>query len=276
VGELIQTIGDTFSYLDWRSIFDILLIAFIFYWLLLLVRGTTAMALLRGIVILLLFGFILSNVFQLTVLGWLLRNSFAALLIAVPILFQPELRRVLEKVGRAGFRGLISPPILDSSVDVLSKAAVQLSQQRHGALMVLERETGLQEYIDTGIQVDATISIELVLGVFLPKSPLHDGAVIIRGNRVIAAGCVLPLSVIPKLGSDLGTRHRAAIGITEGTDAISVVVSEETGSISVASNGRIVRHLDEARLHRLLTNLGSVSSAQALALWRKNRQRVQQ
>ena len=259
MSDLVQIAWMTLSRFDFRSFLDIVIIAAIFYWLLLLLRGTTAMSLLRGIVIVLLFSFSLSSVFQLTMVGWLLRNSFPALLIAIPILFQPELRRALERVGRTGFRGWVGPSDMDAMIARITEACRSLSQLRYGALMVLERDTGLQDYIDTGIDVDATASTELLVGLFFPNSPLHDGAVILRQNRVVAAGCVLPLSDNFQADSHLGTRHRAAIGITERTDAVSVVVSGETGAMSVAADGRLIRDLDDARLSRVLTTLCSPS-----------------
>jgi len=261
MSDLVQVVWMTLNRFGFRSFLDVLIIAAIFYWLLLLLRGTTAMSLLRGIVIVLLFSFILSSVFQLTMVGWLLRNSFPALLIAIPILFQPELRRALERVGRTGFRGWVGASETDTMIGMVSEACCSLSQLRYGALMVLERDTGLQDYIDTGIDVDATASSELLVSIFFPNSPLHDGAVILRQNRVVAAGCVLPLSDNFQADSHLGTRHRAAIGISERTDAISVVVSGETGIISVAANGRFIRDLDESRLRRVLANLCNPSSS---------------
>ncbi|MBI2303725.1 MAG: TIGR00159 family protein [Chloroflexi bacterium] len=253
LSETVANILDRFDPV--RGTLDILIIGAIFYWLLLILRGTTAMSLVRGLVIILLVGFLLSNLLQLTMLGWLLRNSLTALLVGVPIVFQPELRRALERVGRAGWKELISPQEWTATIDTVARACQTLSEKHYGGLMVLERDTGLQDYIDTGIPMDAMPSPELLVGIFYPNAPLHDGAAVLRSNRVVAAGCVLPLSNDIAGGTLLGMRHRAAVGITEQTDAISVIVSEETGTISVAVNGRLVRHLDEARLRRLLTNL---------------------
>jgi diadenylate cyclase len=169
-------------------------------------------------------------------------------------LFQPELRRALEQIGRAG--GLLPhSPALSSSahvVDVIAIAARRLSERRWGALIVLERDTGLGEYVETGVPIDGTLSVELVLNVFFPNSPLHDGAVIVRGERLGAAGCVLPLADVHASPVHYGTRHRAAIGITEVADAIAVVVSEETGRISIANNGHLVSNLDEGKLRKVL------------------------
>ena len=267
---VVEFAETTLSRLDARSVLDVLIIALIFYGLLVLLRGTSAMSLVRGIIILLLLGFILSNVFQLTMLNWLLRNSLTALLIGIPILFQPELRRALERIGRTGFRALATESSLGKTINTIADVSSRLSERRYGALMVLERETGLQDFIDTGVMLDAVPSAELLMGLFYPNSPLHDGAVVLRAERILAAGCVLPLSDNSLPGSQLGTRHRAALGITERTDAISVVVSEETGAISVATNGRMVSRLDEQRLRRILGALCGVETPpQPFAYWRR-------
>jgi diadenylate cyclase len=261
--DLLDAIGENLGRLDVRSVVDIILIAGIFYWLLLLLRGTTAMAVLRGIAIVLIGAFVLARALDLRVLNFLLRNSLIILLIAIPIVFQPELRRALERVGRTGRRAWLGRPSYDVAIDAVTEAAASLSQRRHGALMVLERETGLEDFIDTGVRVDAAPSAELLEGMFFPNSPLHDGAVILRENRVVAAACTLPLaedSGRAYMGGHMGTRHRAALGITQDTDAVSVVVSEETGQICLASEGRMLYRLDEGRLRaNLLSILGEPS-----------------
>ena len=254
MADLWESIRDILHRVGPGSAVDILLIALIFYWVLLLLRGTTAMTLLRGAAFLLIAAVVLARIFDLQVLNFIIRNSFIGLLIAVPIIFQPEIRRALERLGRTGLRAWLRRPRYQEVIDAVSGAVLSLAQQRHGALIVLERETGLEDYIDTGIRVDAAPSPELLEGIFYPNSPLHDGAVILREDRVVAAGCTLPLSD-NSLGGHLGTRHRAAVGITQGTDAVSVVVSEQTGQISVASNGRIIPRLDEARLRATLATL---------------------
>ncbi len=254
MGDLWSSISDTFSRLGPGSVVDILLIALLFYWVLLLLRGTTAMTLLRGVAFLLIAAVVLARIFDLRVLNFIIRNSFIGVLIAVPIIFQPEIRRALERLGRTGLRAWLRRPPYEEAIEAVSRAALGLARQRHGALIVLERETGLEDYIVTGIRVDAAPSAELLEGIFYPNSPLHDGAVIVREDRVVAAGCTLPLSD-NYWGNQLGTRHRAGVGITEGTDAVSVVVSEETGQISLASNGRLIPRLDEARLRATLTSL---------------------
>jgi len=233
---------------------DITLVALTFYGLLLLMRGTQAVSLLRGVIVLVLSAFLISNVFRLTAFNWLIRSMLPALLVVIPVVLQPELRRVLERVGRAG--GLVSwtgrDVATERTIDSIAVAARWLSERRHGALIVFERETGLQEYVDRGVIVDAAVSPELLTTIFFPNTALHDGAAIIRGDRLSAAACVLPLTESMVVDSRLGTRHRAALGVTEQTDAVTVVVSEESGIISVAYNGRMVRHLDERRLKKIL------------------------
>ena len=254
MGGLINRIEDALGQFGPASVVDILIISGIIYLVLLLMRGTTAVYLARGIVILLAMAFFLVRLFELTVLDWLVRNSFPALLIAIPIIFQPEIRRFLARVGRTGRLGRVLFPAYDSVIDVVTEVAENLSERRHGALMVLERETGLEDYADTGVRLDATPSVELVEGLFYPNSPLHDGALILRGDRVVAAGCTLPLSERAERGH-IGTRHRAALGVSERTDAVAVVVSEETGDISVAANGRMISRLEKARLRGILRSL---------------------
>ncbi len=235
------------------SLVDILSITVLIYLALLLLKGTTGMSLVRGILIVVIAAVILSQALGLTVLDWLLRNSFPALLIGVPIIFQSEIRRFLERVGRTGRWPWPGRALYESVVDCIADSAVILSDKRHGAIVVVERETGLEDYIDTGIKVDAVCSTKLLLSIFYPNSALHDGAVIVRDDRVVAAGATLPLS--ERMDGPHGTRHRAAMGITERTDAVSVVVSEETGEISIAANGRVISSLDGPRLRAILRSL---------------------
>jgi diadenylate cyclase len=214
------------------------------------------MTVLRGTIIIVLVVFFLARVLDLTLLDWLLRNGWPALLVAIPVIFQSEIRRALERVGRAGHWAALGNADYEALIDIVVEACERLSQDRHGALIVLERDTGLEDYIDTGRRVDAMLSTELVESIFYPNSPLHDGALVVRGNRVAAAGCTLPLSGSGNnTGGHLGTRHRAAVGITEVTDALAIVVSEETGQISVASSGRMISRLDASRLRALLFSL---------------------
>lgn len=258
MAELRLALLTVLGQLDLRSLADILIIAFIIYWVLLLLRGTTAMAVVRGIVALLLLGWVLSSVFQLTMLGWLLRSSLPAMLIILPILFQPELRRVLERIG-SGLRSFAGNKAADGMIEAaeqIVRACQTMSERRYGALIVLERDTGLQDIADTGIPVDALPTAELLVGMFFPNSPLHDGALIVRRGRVVAARCTLPLSETARLPQlRMGMRHRAALGIAERTDAVAVVVSEETGRVSVAANGRLITPLEEHSLRSVLLGL---------------------
>jgi diadenylate cyclase len=256
--------------LDWTAVIDILLVSAIFYVLLTLIQGTQAVQLLRGIVIIVVITVVITSVFQLTAFSWLIRNSLPALLVAIPVVFQPELRRLLERLGRSpgGFLSLRSQEtVLSQVTQTISQACSQLSVARHGALIVLERETGLQDIIETGVNLNASVTQELLSTIFFPNTALHDGAVIIRQDRIVAAGCVLPLSTVEGGDRHLGTRHRAALGVTEGSDAIAVVVSEETGIISIAHNGRMIRRLDEKRLARVLAAFYRAELADTLPGW---------
>ena len=253
------------------NLLDILIVALLFWWLLDVIRGTRAVQLLRGVIVLLVAALAIGSILPLQTLRWLLRNAVQpALFVAIPVLFQPELRRALEALGRTG--DLLSRrPFANHSgteaatVNLLVRAAVQLSQRQTGALIVIERNTGLQEYADRGVIVDARLSVVLLLNIFFPNAPLHDMAVIIRAGRILAVNVVLPLSENILGSTRYGTRHRAALGISEQSDALALVVSEETGGISVANNGRIVRHLNEARLRRLLAELLNVPLEEVVA-----------
>ena len=259
-----------FSRLTWVSVLDILLVAAVFYGLLELVQGTQAIQLLRGVILVILVTVGLVSVLPLTAFQWLAVNSIPALLVAIPVIFQPELRRAFERLGRTGqFLSRITNEELAAQVIAeIGLACRRMSARRHGALIVLERETGLQEYIDTGVIIEAKVSSQLLETIFFPSTALHDGAVIIRGDRVVAAACVLPLtdSVLP--GGHLGTRHRAGVGVTEQSDAIAVIVSEETGITSVAYNGRMIRRLDERRLTKILEAFYSIRGEESRAFQR--------
>ncbi len=247
------------------NVLDILIVAGLIWLLLDVVQGTRAVQLLRGIGVLVVFVLVASSTVPLLTLNWLLTNVLRpALFIAIPVLFQPELRRALESLGRTG--GLLArrpfgaQPVANvATINVLVRAAQQLSQNQTGALLVIERNTGLQEYAERGVLVDARLSALLLLNIFFVNSPLHDMAVIIRDGRILAANVVLPLSENMLGAARYGTRHRAALGVSEQSDAIALVVSEETGSISVATNGRMVRHLNELRLRKLLADLLNVT-----------------
>ncbi len=245
-----------FSRLDFGDFVDILLVALVFYWILRLIQGTQAVQLLRGILILSVLAAIAASALNtLTAFSWLINKALPALLVAIPIIFQPELRRALERLGRTG--GLLASSRqntqVETAIEAVCKAVVTLSQAQHGALIVFERETGLKNYIETGVKLDAIVTPDLLITIFFPNTTLHDGSVIIRDDRIVAAAAVLPLGGGMIANTELlGTRHRAALGITEGADAIAVVVSEETGSISVAHDGQLYRDLDKKRLEQLL------------------------
>lgn len=244
------------------SAIDVLLIAAVIFSTLRLLSGTRAMTQLRGALSLLLVAVVLGRLFGLTVVNFFVDNSLTALLIGAAVVFQPEIRRALDRLGRTGLRGWLSPRTHSEVIDSVVKAAGRMSEERHGGLFVLERQTGLQDVIETGVPVDARVSPELLAGIFFPNSPLHDMAVVLRDERVVAAGCVLPLASELREGQrTLGTRHRAAIGITEQTDALSVVVSEETGGISVALGGKLTDVGDERRLRAVLEWLLEPSAA---------------
>jgi diadenylate cyclase len=254
-------LGWLFSRLgDLRSILDILAVTLIIYWLLWVAQGTRATQLIRGVIILLAMVYFLATSLDLTTLNWLLSNSWPALVIAIPVIFQPEIRRALEQLGHTGTWLRTPFPAgteedIERMVDEIVRACAQLSRQRFGALIVIERETGLQDYADKGVPLDAALTRQLLINIFFPNSPLHDASVIVRGDRIVAASVVLPLTDNVSAMGQLGTRHRAAIGITEESDALAVVVSEETGQIAVAHNGRLIRNLDQDRLRRVLRSL---------------------
>lgn len=243
--------------LDLISAIDILLVTLVFFLILSLIQGTQAVQLLRGILILSVLAIIVVSALRsLTAFSWLVDRALPALLVAIPVIFQPELRRALDRVGSTG-RILVSPrqnTLVEKAIIAVSDAVVPMSQLRHGALIVFERNTGLREYIETGVALNASTTPDLLMTIFYPGTTLHDGAVIIRGDQIVAAAAVLPLGGDSATSRQfwLGTRHRAAIGITQLTDAIAVVVSEESGIISVAHNGQLIRGVDKKRLEQIL------------------------
>ncbi|HUT21626.1 MAG TPA: diadenylate cyclase CdaA [Anaerolineae bacterium] len=240
---------------EW-SVLDILLVTFTFYWVLRLIRGTQAVQLLRGTVILVLAMALAASLLPFRAFGWLVENALPALLVAIPVIFQPELRRALERLGRTGaYLTTTREPSTADVIEQVSTASTRLSDRRHGALIVVERTTGLEEYTETGIKLDSQVTVELLLTIFYPNTALHDGAVVIRSGRIVAAACVLPLAGGTISDRQMGLRHRASIGVTEQTDAVAVVISEETGIISVAHNGRMIRRLDGKRLRQTLQAL---------------------
>ncbi|MGI6215960.1 MAG: diadenylate cyclase CdaA, partial [Christensenellales bacterium] len=221
---------------------DIIIVAYIIYKLLMLTHGTRALQVLKGFLLLVVASW-LSSLFSLTTLHWLLMLVLNNGAIVLMILFQPEFRQALERIGRGARidRSQSTQTQEEKLVNNIAQSLLSLSKRRIGALIVFERQTSLKDYIDTGIMVDALVSGELFVNIFEPNTPLHDGAAIVRGNRIAAAACVLKLSEETNLPKDLGTRHRAGIGVSEGTDAIVIIVSEETGIISMAKGGKLTR-----------------------------------
>jgi diadenylate cyclase len=249
----MSNISYALSRLDAVGLIDIALVAAIVYAGLFVIRGTPAVQLLRGLLVIIAVAGVLTSILHLTAFNWLIRNTLPALFVAIPVIFQPELRRALERLGRAGpWLERLSAGDQQHVIGQIAKAVDALSRQQIGALIVLEQKTGLRQYIDTGVAIDGLVSSELLETIFNKNSALHDAAVIIRADHIVAAGCVLPLTAHEFPDRQYGTRHSAAIGVTEQTDAISVVVSEETGSISIARNGRMVHNLDQARLSKIL------------------------
>lgn len=253
------------------SILDITLVAYVLYRLFILIRGTRAVQLINGIFVLLLAN-AASRILDLHTLKWLLDQAIFTAAVALPVVFQPELRRALETLGRGRFIPTVGVSDLGAEdvgrlLDQVVKSADILARNKTGALMVLERETKLGEIIDSGIRIEGFVSWELLTNIFVENTPLHDGAVIIRGNRLMAAACWLPLAEATVLVHELGTRHRSAVGVTEHSDAVAVVVSEETGTISVAHGGKLIRDLDEKALRELLTALLVPKPAPARIFW---------
>lgn len=237
---------------------DIAIVAYVFYRGILLIRGTRAVHLIRGLAVLFALTAV-SGRLQLETTYWLLQKVQLALAVAIPIVFQPELRRALEQVGRGRFfpSSLVNMEAgaVTQLVDEVVRAATILSRKRHGAIIVLERDTGLNDVAETGIKVDGLVTAEFLVNIFTPNTPLHDGAVIVRGNRVLAAACFLPFAEAHEMGTEFGSRHRAAVGITEHSDALALVVSEETGIVSLANGGKLIRQLDEQTLRETLQTL---------------------
>ena len=243
IERLIATIG-------FSDILQIIIVAVLIYQVYRLIRDTRALALSKGILVLLV-ATLISRLLNFHVINWLLQTSITVVLVALPVVFQPELRRALEKLGRmplvAGGDSLRREETL-KTIRELSGAVGTLSKNSIGALIVLEREIGLSDYIETGIEIEVKVSSALLINIFIPNTPLHDGAVIVRGDRIMAAGCLLPLSETDRISKELGTRHRAGIGMSEQSDALVIIVSEETGGISLSSGGVLIRLSDNKEL----------------------------
>lgn len=252
------------------SVLDIAIVAYVFYRIFLLIRGTRAVQLIKGI-ILLLIAFTITDWLELPTINWLLEKATLGLVVAIPVVFQPELRRALEQLGRGQlFRNplqFLQSEDISAVIKEVVKSLGVMARNHIGAIIVFQRQTGLKEVIETGTEIDAALSSSLLVNLFIPKTPLHDGAVIIAGNRVVAAGCFLPLSDNPNLGPELGTRHRAALGMSEQSDAVILVVSEETGTVSLANGGKLIRDLDEKTLEEMLNTLLQPEREQGFGFW---------
>lgn len=258
INDLAANLVFIFERLNWLSVVDLLLVTSIFFIILQLLRDTQAMVLLRGALLLIALISLLNSLELLPAFSWLVTTTLPALVVAIPVIFAPEIRRALERIGRAGF---FTTPAWQKSnaqetIAAVVTAAMRLSDRRHGALIVLQRRDALEEYVQTGVHLDARVTPELLLQIFYPNTPLHDGAAILSGSHLVAASCVMPLSASGVLTRSperqMGLRHRAALGISEVSDAVAVVVSEETGSISIVHGGRMIRRLDSTRLENIL------------------------
>ncbi len=258
INSLVNDIIFVFERLNWLNLVDLILVTLVFFALLQLIRDTQAMVLLRGALLIVVLFSLLTSLEVLPAFSWLVKNTLPALLLAVPVIFAPEIRRTLERLGRAG--SIIPSGLATSStpkaISAIVSAVGQLSERRHGALIVIQRLDNLDEFVRTGVKLNALVTPELLLQVFYPNTPLHDGAVIISGSQMIAAACVMPLSSSGVLthspDRQMGLRHRASLGISEVSDAVAVVVSEETGNITVVHGGRMIRRLDLERLENVL------------------------
>lgn len=258
-----------------RTIIDISIVTWVVYRLIVLVRETRAWQLIKGILFILL-ATELSKLLGFKTINFMLQSTLSVLALGAIILFQPELRRALEKIGRSRFKDIFGYDEANSQIQITAlieeivKACTELSAKYTGALIVIERDTKIGEIINTGTQLDSNVSSELICNIFVPDTPLHDGAVIIRGNRIKAAACFLPLTDNPNLSKELGTRHRAALGITEVSDSIAVVVSEESGKISFALNGGLTRNLTSDTLRKALNKnlLDNTTNSKKIGIWR--------
>ncbi|MGZ6317587.1 MAG: diadenylate cyclase CdaA [Anaerolineales bacterium] len=275
MAELLNNLLFIFQRLNWLSVIDILMVTMIFFSLMYWLRDTQAMVLLRGVILIVVALILVTSLVDLPAFSWLVRNSVPAMLLAIPVIFAPEIRRALERIGRAGT--IISrfntagATDVQQSVHAVVTAAARLSARQHGALIIMQRFDNLDEYIESGVRMNAVVTPEVLLQIFYPNTPLHDGAAILLGNRIVAAACVMPLSSSGILhrspDRQMGLRHRAALGISEESDAIAVVVSEETGAISIAHAGRMIRRIDPERLENILLAFFRPSAQQRSSRW---------
>lgn len=268
-----------FQRVNWLSVLDILLVTLIFFAVLYSLRDTQAMVLLRGVIFLVVMLVLFTTLVELPAFSWLVQNALPVLLLAIPVIFAPEIRRALERLGRSEIFTLAAtathPPDLETprALGAVVEAATRLSARQHGALIVLQRRDSLEQYIETGVQMRAHVTPELLLQIFYPDTPLHDGAVIIADGRIVAAACVMPLSASGVLNRSperqMGLRHRAALGVSEVSDAVSVVVSEQSGSISISHAGRMIRRIDPERLEKILAAFFRPDATTPQQVWMK-------
>ncbi len=275
MADFLDNIFFIFQRLNWLSVLDILLVALIFFALLYTLRDTQAMVLLRGAIFLVVALILLTSLFELPAFSWLAQNTLPALLLAIPVIFAPEIRRALERLGRAGTfvagANEAEQAEMLKVIHAVVEASRRLSARQHGALIVMQRNDNLDQYAETGVQLRAQVTPELLLQIFYPDTPLHDGGVIIADGIVIAAACVMPLSASGILNRSperqMGLRHRAALGASEVSDAVSVVVSEQSGSISISHAGRMIRRIDPERLENILIAFYQSSNTTPRRLW---------
>ena len=267
-----------FPAIRWTDIVEVMIIAVLVYYILVWVKNTRAWSLLKGVVIILLF-FVFAAIFNMTTILWIAKNVFTIAVTAIVVILQPELRRALETLGRKNILASILPfetnknqegKIASQTITEITKACVEMARVKTGALIVIENEQGLDDYCRTGIDVDGIVTSQLLINIFEHNTPLHDGAVIVRGNRVMSATCYLPLSDNMNLGKELGTRHRAGVGISEVTDSVTVIVSEETGKISVAYEGKLERNVSPERLKERIDiiNHKTIMEGKNIKIWK--------
>ena len=275
----LENILYIFQRVNWLSAVDILLVSLIFFAVLYSLRDTQAMVLLRGVIFLVVMLVLFTTLLELPAFSWLVQNSLPALLLAIPVIFAPEIRRALERLGRSGIFTLATTathsPDIDTpkALSAIVEAATRLSARQHGALIVIQRRDSLEQYIETGVQMRAHVTPELLLQIFYPDTPLHDGAVIIADGRIVAAACVMPLSASGVLNRSperqMGLRHRAALGVSEVSDAVSIVVSEQSGSISISHAGRMIRRIAPERLEKILAAFFRPDATTPQQVWMK-------
>lgn len=264
---------------EFSDVVEILILAFFLYHIILWMKNSRAWTLLKGILVILLFALI-ASIFNFTTILWIAGKSINVALIAIVVIFQPELRKALEQLGNKKYLSGLLPfddqreraeRFSEKTVNEIIKASYEMAKKKTGALIVIEQNINLEDYIKTGIAVDAYVTNQLLINIFEHNTPLHDGAVIIRGNRIVAATCYLPLSDNMELSKELGTRHRAGAGISEATDAFTIIVSEETGKVSIANNGNLVRNVDGEQLRNKLELLrtGSLNEGKRIKIWKR-------